>query len=184
MLGSGAEPTRSRDWYRQAPEARLIPIMTRHPASFNLLSSLAPLVVALSLSSCGSTTVTDTEIDPSRSGDPNSIHTLMAKFARAVHEVADLNENGEATIGELTRVSKTVNEAKFATYDEDDSGGISIAESIKAIEEGPVSGKLRSRFDPNGDGRVEPADMARFDELIGDTDGLRNFIQVEQVFSL
>jgi hypothetical protein len=158
--------------------------MIKHAASSIPFSPLAPLIVALSLASCGSDTDPATEIDPSRSGDPNSIHTVMARFSDAAHEVADLNENGEATIGELKRVSKTVNEVKFATYDEDHSGGLSVAESIKAIEGGPVSGKLRSRFDPNGDGVVEPADMTRFDELIGGTDGLRNFIQVEQVFDL
>jgi len=158
--------------------------MINFPKGSNLVSPLAPLMVALALTSCGTKPDPAGAENPSRSGDPNSIRTVMARFAKAAHEVADLNENGEATIGELKRVSKKMDDVKFKIYDEDNSGGLSVAEAIKAVETGDVSAKLKRQFDPNGDGIVDPAEMARFNKLIGTTDGLRNFIQVEHVFAL
>ena len=73
---------------------------------------------------------------------------------------------------------------KFRTYDADNSGGLSLEEATSAVTNEGVSAKLRSQFDPNHDGAIDTAETAKFDEMLDASDGLRNFVEVEHIFSL
>lgn len=155
-----------------------------HLAVSHFLSRLGMLTMAVALASCGTSKNPAGEPPNGGNHDPNSFAALRARFAKSVHVVADLNENGEATIGELRRVSPELNEAKFEGFDEDNSGGLSLEEATKAVESGEVSAKLQRQFDPDADGLVEPAEWKRFNKMVLVSDDLRNFVQVESIFNL
>ena len=149
------------------------------------LRYLPVLPIAVFLAACGSGgDAADTDKSGSRSGAANSFSALQIRFAESVHTVADLNENGEVTIGELQRVSPKLDLEKFKLYDQDNSGGISVEEATTAVQRGVITDKLRQKFDQDGDGIIQPPDQARFNELVSASDRLRNFVQVERIFEL
>ena len=65
----------------------------------------------------------DVELTPAGDGD---IDLMLARFAKAVHLIADLNENGDVTYQELLRVSADADDEKFRSYDADGSGGVRV----------------------------------------------------------
>jgi hypothetical protein len=137
--------------------------------------------IAVVFTACATkTTPEPPDLTPAGDGD---IDLMLARFAKAVHVIADLNENGEATYQELLRVDADADDERFRGYDLDKSGGLSLQETTTAITNGEIATKLRSRFDPNHDGVIEAPEAEKFDKLIEATDGLRKFMEVERVFS-
>lgn len=107
---------------------------------------------------------------------------MTARLAKAVHLIADLNENGEVTYQELLRVDANVDDEKFRLMDLDKSDGLSLEESTIAITGGDAGTKLRRKFDPDNDGVVDAAEAAKFDKMIKATEGLRKLVEVEHIF--
>ena len=141
-----------------------------------------PLAAALLLSSCTTKILPDPpELTPASNSDTD---LMLAGFAKAVHLIADLNEDGEATYQEILRVDADADDEKFRAADLDNSGGLSVQEATTAITKGPAGDKLLKRFDPNGDGVINAAEQAEFDRLIAATEGLRRFVEVEDLFTM
>lgn len=163
------------------------------PKAIRAITQLILLASATALVSCASPTLGipmltpagdgngDIELTPAGDGD---IDLMLARFAKALHLIADLNENGEVTYQELLRVSADADDEKFRSYDTDESGGLSLEETTTAITKGEVAAKLIAKFDPNGNGEIDASEAAKFDAMIDATEGLRNFVEVEHLFAL
>lgn len=143
---------------------------------------LVLLTIAVVFTSCATKPIpVPPELTPAGNSD---IDLLVARFAKAVHVIADLNENGEVTYQELLRVDADADDEKFRLADLDESGGLSLEETTVAITGGDAGTKLRRKFDPNHDGVIDAAEAAEFDKMIDATEGLRKFVEVERIFSL
>ena len=143
------------------------------------LSVLCPAVLALGLASC-KTTKEPAEPPPAET----DFDRLLESFARSLHLIADLNENGDVTYQELLRVNRDADPYKFQEADTDDSGGLSLAESVVAVRGAEISDVLWKKFDVRSDGSIRSSDQARFDEMIAATEGMRRFVEVEDIFEL
>lgn len=144
--------------------------------------SFALLAIAVGLTSCATKPIQNPPaLTPASSSDTD---LMLAKFAKAVHVIADLNENGEATYQEILRVDADADDEKFRSADRDGSGGLSLEETTIGITSGEAGQKLLRRFDPDNDGTIDAAESAEFERMIDATEGLRNFVEVEDIFTL
>lgn len=148
---------------------------------FHAAKRLVPLSIAVVFASCATTPDPDPPgLAPAGNSD---IDLMQARFAKAVHEIANLNENDEVTYQELLRVDLNADDEKFRLADLDESGGLSLEEVTIVVTNGDAGAKLRRKFDPNHDGVINAAEAAKFDKMIEATDGLRKFVEVEHIFS-
>ena len=154
--------------------------MKRNLRVFFDVRRIALVGMALVFASCSTTPDPDPpELTPEGDSD---VDLMIARLAKAVHVIADLNEDGEVTYQELLRVDADADDEKFREADLDNSGTLSLEEATKAITAGNAGEKLRRRFDPNGDGVISASKQAEFDQLLAATEGLRRFVEVEDVF--
>jgi hypothetical protein len=146
---------------------------------FHAAKRLVWLSIALGFTSCS--TPPPPELTPAGNSD---VDLMMARFAKAVHVIADLNEDGDVTFQELLRVDADADDERFRLTDLNKSGGLSLEEATTATTNGAAGAKLRRKFDPDNDGAINASDAARFDRMIEATDGLRKFVEVEHILSL
>ncbi|MEM8956011.1 MAG: hypothetical protein AAGD22_17785 [Verrucomicrobiota bacterium] len=140
------------------------------------LQAGATLVIALSATSClpeGAKEHADADND-------GQLETkeLEAALSETIHTAGDADGDGHLTVEEWTKVYPEVDKSAFAKYDKDGTPGLSVEETVVALDDQGSFDSLIFKIDANNDGVIDEKEAGEtYEALQSSGDNLKEFLK-------
>ncbi|MEM7143751.1 MAG: hypothetical protein AAF591_01370 [Verrucomicrobiota bacterium] len=101
---------------------------------------------------------------------------LETALSETIHTAGDADGDGNLTIEEWTKVYPKVDKSAFSKYDKDGTPGLSVEETVVALDAQGSFDVLIAKIDANGDGVIDEEEAAVAYDALQSSDQLKDLL--------